>query len=259
MAPSRRDFLSVMLICLLIVAGFIVLKSSLGAEPDIKTIHVINLDKDKSRWDSITRVAARVKPIIRRFPAVNGKKIEINDLHQLGIGIAMMMKGTGDYVEQSNSLRNIGTVGCFLSHRNLLTMLSKMYYMPNDGHLILEDDVRLPSDFLTSGDRWLTVKKEIPHNWDIVYLSINSPIGEQISPNIMKLRDPIKNAGNWGTHAYMVKHSSLPKILNWLTFMIDAIDGQLNMKFDTWNVYCTIPFIINLDPVLSADSSITKM
>jgi hypothetical protein len=75
----------------------------------------------------------------------------------------------------------------------------------------------------------------------------------------MKLRSPDKNSGNWGTHAYLVKHSSLPKILAWLAFMIDAIDGQLNMKFDSWNVYCTIPFIIDLDPVLSADSSITKM
>jgi GR25 family glycosyltransferase involved in LPS biosynthesis len=248
-----------MLTCLLIIAGILVLKSSLGDEANIKTIHVINLDKDKTRWNSIRKNAAKVHPPIHRFPAVNGKLIKINDLHQLGIGIAMMMKGTGDYVEQSNSLRNIGTVGCFLSHRDLLTRLSKMNYAGNEGHLILEDDIMLPDDFLSSSDRWHTVKKEIPYNWDIIYLGINSPIGEKISPNVMKLRDPIRNTGNWGTHAYVVKHSSLPKILSWLAFMIDAIDGQLNMKFDSWNVYCAMPFIINLDPVLSADSSITKM
>jgi GR25 family glycosyltransferase involved in LPS biosynthesis len=259
MAPSRRVFLGFMLMSLLIIAGILVLKSSLGSEPNIKTIHVINLDKDTKRWNSIKRAAAKVQPPIQRFSAVNGKLVQINDLHQLGIGIAMMMKGTGDYVEQSYSLRNIGTVGCFLSHRNLLTMLSKMNYGANDGHLILEDDINLPDDFLSSSDRWHTIKKEVPYNWDMVYLGINSPIGDLISPNVMKLRDPIKNKGNWGTHAYVVKHSSLPKILSWLAFMIDAIDGQYNMKFDSWNVYCAMPFVINLDPVLSADSSITKM
>jgi len=259
MVPSRRVFLSITLISLLIIVSLIVLKYSLGDEANIKTIHVINLDKDIVRWAAISKNAANVVPRVQRFPAVNGKRLKTADLHKLGIGIAMMMKGTGDYVEQSNNLRNIGTVGCFLSHRNLLTMLSKMPYGANDGHLILEDDIKLPERFLSSSDRWHTIKKEIPYNWDIIYLGINSPVGDLISPNVMKLNDPLVNTGNWGTHAYIVKHSSLPKILSWLAFMIDAVDGQLNMKFNSWNVYCTMPFVINLDPVLSADSSITKM
>jgi GR25 family glycosyltransferase involved in LPS biosynthesis len=180
-------------------------------------------------------------------------------MHKLGIGWAMIHSGKGAYRDQDKDLRNVGTIGCFLSHRNLLSKLSKMDVSDDYGHLILEDDIELPKQFLMPGDRWHSVKKEIPDDWDMVFLGIKTPVGDRISKNVLKLKNQIVNSGNWGTHAYIVRHKSVNKVLGWLKYMIDSVDCQFNMMFDIWNVYCTSPFIILLNDEMAKDSSIVKM
>jgi GR25 family glycosyltransferase involved in LPS biosynthesis len=139
-----------------------------------------------------------------------------------------------------------------------LWKLSQESWNRDAGHLILEDDVRLPNGFLQEGDRWYTVQKEIPSDWDMIYLGINQPVGTKIREHILQLHHSIRNTGNWGTHAYMVKHSSIPKLLKWLQYMIDSIDCQYNIMFDEWKVYCVTPFLIQLDEDLASNSSILE-
>ena len=230
----------------------------LAFRPHVKSIHVINLDKDTGRWASI-RKNLPIEP--ERWSATYGKDLNQTELAKLGIGYAMTRSGAGSYSEQGQNLRNQGVVGCFLSHRSLLRHLSSLDVPDEYGHLILEDDVSIPANLLHPSDEWHKVYHRIPTDWDIVYFDITKPVGNLISNNIMKLEYKIgDDSGNWGTHAYLVKHSSIrSKILPWLTFMIDAIDEQYKMKFNSWNVYAVLPGIIPLNEEQSAVSSIQKI
>ena len=93
-----------------------------------------------------------------------------------------------------------------------------------------------------------------------MYLGIHAPVGEQISPNILKLKHALNDEGNWGTHGYLVRHGALKtKVLPWFNYMIDSIDLQLNIKFDTWNVYSIQPDIIKLNKKQASKSTIQTM
>ena len=223
--------------------------------PNIKTIHVINLDKDKTRFNSFTKRLSNLK--YERWNAIYGKDLHPRNLKKLGIGTTTVMSGRGKYSEQFKDLRNLGAVGCFLSHRNLLNHLSFMNVPGSSGHLILEDDVMFLPDW---SERWEKIRVDIPTDWDIVYLGMIKPIGEKINSNVIKLRKLDYNEGNWGTWAYLVRHESLAKkILPWLTYMIDAIDQQFTMKFDEWNAYCLDKSLVIPDKKLSDKSTIQTM
>ena len=126
--------------------------------------------------------------------------------------------------------------------------------------LILEDDIEVPKNFLKANDRWWKIKADIPADWDIIYLGIHNPIGKLVKPNILKLEHATQDEGNWGTHAYIFRHGALKdKVLPWLNYMIDALDLQLNIKFDDWNVYSIQPDIIKLNKKLAKKSTIQTM
>lgn len=224
--------------------------------PHVKSIHVINLDKDTERWASIEKGIA-ITP--ERWSATYGKDYTQEELVAQGIGYAITRSGSGPYSEQGGkNMRNLGVAGCYLSHKKLLKYLSELDVPDYYGHLILEDDVNIPRNFLEPGDEWHKYYWRVPVDWDMVYFDMTKPEGVMIDDGIMKLRYKRgDDGGNWGTHAYMVKHSSIKsKILPWLAHMNDAIDEQYKQKFDEWNVYCVVPGIIQLNPELSADSSI---
>jgi GR25 family glycosyltransferase involved in LPS biosynthesis len=215
--------------------------------PNVASIHVVNLDKDADRWRSIERKCKVLSPQPVRWAAVYGKDLVRTDMHKLGVGFAMIHSGRGSYDKQHKDLRNLGTVGCFLSHKNLLHHLSFMNVGGDAAHLILEDDADIPDNLLNGSGPLGEVYHQVPDDWDILYLGINTPIGENVRPNVKKLTHAVKDQGNWGTHAYMVRHRALKtKILPWLAWMVDALDLQLNIKFDEWNVYALDPSIVRL-------------
>lgn len=228
--------------------------------PTIDTINVINLERDKNRWAALEHKIKNLKPKPQRWQAVYGKDLDRRDMHDLGVGFAMVHGGKGNYDDQHKDLRNLGTVGCFLSHKGLLSSLSHMNLPDSAGHLILEDDIEVPKQFLKANDKWTQIKHSVPKDWDIIYLGIHNPIGKLVLPNIWKLEHATKDEGNWGTHAYIVRHGSLKdKILPWLSYMIDALDLQLNIKFNEWNVYSIQPNIISMNKKQASKSTIQTM
>ena len=223
--------------------------------PHVKSIHVVNLDKDTHRWASMEKNIP-IEPI--RWSAIYGKDLTQTELAKLGVGYAMTRSGIGSYSEQGNNLRNQGVVGCYLSHRNLLEHLASLPVPDHYGHLIVEDDVTIPRNFLHPSDEWHKVYYKVPTDWDIVYMDITKPVGHFVEEGVMKLAYTIgEDSGNWGTHSYLVKHSSIrTKLLPWLAYMVDALDEQYKMKFNEWNVYAVVPGIIPLNEEQSANSSI---
>ena len=259
--PFHKQTLIFVCIFILVLITLYAVKSySLKFRPHVKSIHVINLDKDTARWEAIQRSTIAVRLPVERWSATYGREFTQEELAELGIGYAMTRSGKGSYDEQGKDLRNQGVVGCYLSHRNLLEHLSTLDVPDYYGHLILEDDVQVPPNFLHPDDDWHQVYKTVPMDWDMVYLDITKPVGYTVAPQVKRLKYKIGvEGGNWGTHSYIVRHGAIKdKILPWLEYMIDAIDEQYKMKFGSWKVYAVVPGIMQLDPQQSAVSSITK-
>ena len=222
----------------------------LPAHPHVNDIWVINLDKDRDRWDNIVKRTQHIKDIVHRWPATYGKTQKREDMHKDGVGYAMTQGGD----RTSKEISNAGVAGCWLSHKRLLNHLASLDVPDSYGHLISEDDVEFPLDFLKPGDRWHELYKHVPLDWDVVYLGITQPVGTKIHPYIYRAA---KGHGYWGTHSYMVRHGALKsKILPDMEWMTDAIDEQYKQYFHKWNVYLIDPSIITLNEKLSENSSI---
>jgi GR25 family glycosyltransferase involved in LPS biosynthesis len=219
----------------------------------IDDIWVINLDRDTERWNHMRDITARFGGIVHRFPGMDGKTItERDSIHKEGVGFYFTRisgKGMDEFI-------NKGVVGCWLSHKRLLTHLSKQDHQNDYGHLVLEDDVVLPDDFLSGNDVWSKISKYIPGDWDIVYLGMAEDAkGSPIADNIVKLSSSGKS--QHGTYAYLVKHGSIKtKLLPGLRFMTDSIDEQYSTLFDDINAYCIRPSIINCDETVGSKSSV---
>jgi GR25 family glycosyltransferase involved in LPS biosynthesis len=215
----------------------------------IDDIWVINLEKDAKRWKHIEAQAKGLN--IHRWDATYGKKTSIDEAAEWGVTqLVTSIKGKGKLVQHK-----AGEVGCWMSHKRLLTHLASLNVPDNYGHLILEDDVDLHAGFM---GEFTIIAQQIPKRWDMVYLSINRPKGNtQLSSRILKANTRKNPAdGNWGTQAYLVRHGSIRKILSHLHYMIYEIDIQYNMAFDAMDVYIIDPVLIKLNPELSKESSI---
>ncbi|VEU33701.1 unnamed protein product [Pseudo-nitzschia multistriata] len=126
------------------------------------TLHVINLDRDTERWETVvTELVAKGVPRkrIRRVSAVSGRDLSPGDLRANTTRVA-------------RTVCTPGTIGCFLSHR-------KVWQETEDGpepyRVVLEDDVVVAPGFL---EKVRTVVREIDEaceetrdgNWDVVFL-----------------------------------------------------------------------------------------
>ena len=232
-----------------------------GGVPEIVTAHVINLDRDAGRWKSIQKTAVSAAIPIERWAATYGADLTNEDIYAAGVGSVIFAKGQGVYTEQFKERRNLGAIGCFVSHKRLMQHLAEMPVPDSAGHLILEDDIALPANFLSPGDEWHAIKSQIPADWDIIYLGLNSPIGDAIHTRVMRPRiTKGYNTGNWGTHAYIVRHGALHgKILPGLEWMTDAIDTMFSQNYEKWNVYAVQPNLVRLNAEESQKSTIQTM
>jgi len=260
MKPGVVALIACIAILLLVAFVLIYQQYTLVRRPHVKDIWVINLDKDKERWNQITKHTSHIQDIMHRWSATYGNELRREDIHAEGVGFAMTRTGI-QKDDNAGVLRNTGVVGCWLSHKRLLQHLAALDVPDYYGHLIVEDDIEIQEDFLKPGDDWHKVYSRIPLDWDMVYLGLTQPIGVPIGERLLRARKAnAGEQGNWGTHAYLVRHGSLKtKILPCLEYMTDAIDEQYNVKFDDWNVYVVEPAILKLNETMSANSSLLKM
>lgn len=193
---------------------------------------------------------------LTRWPSIYGKDVPYDQLRELGIGHAMVRSDR--YDAENRNLRNMGIVGCFLSARSLLEHL---YSLPNvnssHGHLIVEDDVVLPADLTSTSGRMLEMSVYLPEDWDLYYLGIWHLSGVEITKGLVRLESG--DRVNVGAFAFVVRHGSLGKIIEWLRYMIDAYDEQLTLRFDKWKAYALVPNYVIMNVDINADSSINKI
>jgi len=239
------------MICIALIA--LIVLYFIPSHPTITTIHVLNLEKDAKRWLALEANAKRLGISLQRFPGFDGSVLTQHMVHSHGVGRAMIRPNRND--KEGKHLVNRGIVGCFIAHRNLLTHLASLPYSDSTGHMILEDDITLPYDFLKPGGRWEKAAAKIPGSYDIILCGLWHPHGRMISENIYKLEsDPTKRV-NLGTFCYVVRHGALrSKILPWLRYMVDAYDDQLSLKYGEWESYGIKPNIVEINAEITESS-----
>lgn len=124
--------------------------------------HVINLDRDKERWESVVSelTSKGVPPKrIKRIEAVYGKNLTAEDLRTNTTLVA-------------RHFSTPGTIGCYLSHRSCWEQTVRG---SNPYQLFLEDDVLVADNFQ---EKVAEILKEIDEdcpetkdgNWDVIFL-----------------------------------------------------------------------------------------
>lgn len=262
MAKFNKRYASLIVgLIVVVLVAIVVYTWIIPKGPYIHDIWVINLDKEKERWANIQAKGQNLSDKLHRWPAVYGKDLTRDQAQQHGAGYVITMKRNPEEDKKTDKITsaNAGAVGCWISHKKVLTYVSQQPVSDSVGHLICEDDVDFPENFLTGTDAWSKVAPNIPADWDIVFLGIKKPIiGTDVAPGVKKMRSSY-NKGNWGAHAYLVRHGALKtKILPSIEFMTNEIDVHYDMMADRWNIYVCDPPVLRYNGELAAKSSINE-
>ena len=163
--------------------------------------------------------------------------------------------GTTNYKDRTGAVFNLGVIGAFLAHRDLFKHVSDTA-PTKPGTLIFEDDVEIPADLY---DKLAAIEKEVPADWDFLFLDKLYTEGPMISEHIKKLNKDMTATKNWGIWAYIVKNASLTKILPKLEHMMDVPDIQLAKFADIFNMYLIVPSIVKQDARNAPNSVVTVL
>lgn len=200
--------------------------------PIIKDVWIINLDKSKDRWNTMVDEAKVLDPLpVNRWSAIDGRAMKEQDFIDEKIPIIIRPQ----FALESKQERRKGEIGCYLSHKKLMESLQGQKVDDDAGHLILEDDVEIAKDTL---DQWIKVASSLDKDWDMFFFGIHDPVLDDVKNGIAKVKS-IQSM-----HAYMVRHKSIPKILDKIKIMYDPIDEIIRWNSDVLNLYAIQPFTI---------------
>lgn len=224
---------------LLLIVVLFLSRGPFGRSGGIQDIHYINMDKSVERRQNIEnqlRAFAGSIPYTR-WPGVNGHALTEDDYNRLEIPAWSRPKFT---VENRQNIRK-GEIGCYLSHLTLLQHLQGKKVSSNAGHLILEDDIKIDPEFFPKAAEAL---RQVPSDWDILTFGL---------PETGKTTYVVDIRGNIGRtiwmnndFAYVVKHSSLQKILREVAVIREPFDTCLGRasKLGALNIYSYVPPLV---------------
>jgi GR25 family glycosyltransferase involved in LPS biosynthesis len=199
--------------------------------PVIHDVHIVNLDKSKDRWSKLQAQLKKLKPLpCIRWSATDGRTLSEEQMLELGIPGSMLPSSPN--VPTDLKERRRGEIGCYLSHKRLLEHLATLDVDPDAGHLILEDDVIIDDDFLST---WNEKAQHLPKKWGLFYFGTGGNL------RLGKANHGIANLVScWGCYGFMVKHSMLPEILDHIRTMYAPIDDMLQDKYKDFNAYALV-------------------
>lgn len=220
--------LTVLLISIVIL-HFINLNKKIVFYKKIKSF-LINLSYRKDRLERFENTYNLHKINYEVVPAINAKFIDVNKLIKNNIigeyGVKSLNKKLREYHHEFNT---IGAVGCYLSHLKVWKKIKETKDI-NYG-LVFEDDIEF-NDYMYS-DLIYKYISELPNDWDILLLNKNRVVMSRVKNNLFKVSKFIC------LHSYVIKKSSIDKILNEIIPINQQIDFKLSClaKLGKINIY----------------------
>ena len=158
---------------------------------DSISVYLINLDVSKDRLEFMNEQCKREKIEYARFPAVNGKELDISSMDNV-----------------TNKKMTRGAVGCTLSHIGIWEDAERKGH---ENIMVLEDDVVLAKNFKA---KLAKILSEVPDDFDILYLGGSNLKVKRVSPNIgVPKKTKAKGTFNTGTYAMVINKKALPVLL----------------------------------------------
>ncbi len=203
---------------------------------NIYDLYVITLGKEE-RMLNIKNQQSKINKKINIFDAVNGLKLDIDDLKNKNI----LSNNANLSTNENHAKRQIG---CYLSHLNIY---KKIKNDNKDGYTIIFED-----DFLVNSDNLLEdVKKAIQTlnnkniNFDFLFLgNTNNNYGINIFDNLYNIDN---NNVLYGTYGYLINNKNIDKIINKTSKIDRPIDEIIqNLSYDkTFDTIIMHPHLIN--------------
>ena len=215
--------------------------------------YTISVSSVPRRWEKMKEYADKAGIPLQKWEGVVIEKDKIHTLPELGVG-------TTTFRDRTGTVYNLGVIGAFLGHRNLLEHIAKTGE-GKPGTFISEDDIEIPVDFYQKLGALEDEISKHAADWDIIFVDKNIPTvtGKQVSEHLMKLDKDVTGMRNWGIWSYIVKNSSVgPKILPTWETMMDVPDIQLARHADKINMYLITPSITFGDMETSVSSVVTE-
>lgn len=217
-------------------------------KPLFKDVYAITMNDNSERYKQSVASAKEAGIDLKKWDAV-----KVDD----SMGDSLMEQGIGSIIFKGPKMRYKGAIGCFLAHRGLMRHIAEQPHTEAHGSLILEDDIKFAPDYST---KLANLMKEIPSDWDIIYLDKVNPNAKEVSPAVHKFEKQMTSHNNWGNWAYVVRHKSLKdRILPLLEHMIDPVDLQLHKFADKIHIYLAKPSLVTLNEKTTYNSNINKL
>lgn len=211
-------------------------------------VYVINLERSKDRLRTITNQMKDANIPFIRWDAVDGSKLNLNNLIQKNI------------LNKNNKMM-VGAIGCSLSHISLWKEALKH----KKNILVCEDDILIPKYFNKMLPTYLI---QMPQNWDILYLGSSNIHGKKYSQNLLtpNIINNSKSTHNTGMYAMLIHYKFLEKLIKQNIPISDNIDQVIKNKlFNSSNIFICNPPLISHDNnqpsmrrILSNEKSTTK-
>ncbi len=205
----------------------------------IEDIWYINMDRSTERRDYMRAQIQDLGPKVPfyRWPGVDGHKLTETDYNQLEVPAWARPEFT---VEARQKIRK-GEIGCYLSHLTLLQHLATLSVPPHKGHLILEDDIEIDPEFFKRVEKAF---HHVPTDWDILTFGITE---KGRNPHVINVKNHIgRTVWMNNDFAYLVKHSSLQKIIDQVAVIREPFDTTLGRasKLGHLNIYSYVPPLV---------------
>jgi len=171
----------------------------------------INLDRRLDRWQRIQeRFSEHGIDRVRRFPALDGKQLEVPSLWK---------SFPGGY-------------GCLRSH---LAVVEQARESRQPSVLILEDDAVLAADF---NAKFADYSEQVPEGWDMLFFgAIHGLPITRVSSNIIRVTHSLS------TYAYALKHTVYDAFIEVNRKALTVLDENTRELQKLFNCYCFMPHL----------------
>jgi len=255
MAKIRRPqiFITTLFIAVAVAVVAIWYMMPRSGRPTIDDIWMVNMDNATERLAAMMEKQRFLPKPIQRWRATYGREEERESAAADGVDPVITKSSDKEVMKSTTKVTRIGgEVGCWLSHKRLLKHLNTLNVGPDFGHLICEDDIIIPENFVST---WNVARQRVPVDWDVVYIGAGIVLGERINPSVLRWKsiDQISNTGTW---AYLVRHRVVPKILEKMKHMFAPVDVQYYRTFGDLKVYIMDPQLLRPDTIYQSTSEV---